>query len=192
MQWDRWRVPALLTGAAVVALALGIGAGTLYANMRQRAQDRAHLEERQTYLQSSLRNLNLGERFPDLALSDAATGSVVGPGEFLPNGGVAVVLSAECPSCYGALLELDAVVRENSPNALEVAVIVAGDSHDLQQFADSMGVSCRLFEDSEQKVLNEYGVLVFPAYFTIDSQRIVQAMGADASTRDALEDVIAL
>lgn len=192
MMLGRWKTAAVFIGAAAAALALGIGAGSIYADAKAKARERAKIEEKQAYLSATMRGIGIGQAFPQLSVRDPTTKKEVKIDEILPHGGLLVYVSADCPSCFDALLQLDSAIQAVSPAAKEVVVLAGGDTQELLSFSTAHAFSYPLLEDVDQVLMRQNHVLVFPAYFELDAQGVVVRMGADADKFVAFRELIAL
>lgn len=181
---------AIVAGASILALALGVAVGNIYAAAKRRSQEQARLDEKQQFLSSKMRDLKIGQPFPGFLIRNPEKNFTVRIEDILPDGGTLIYVAADCPSCFDAILRLDTALALEASTAKKVAVMAGGDARELLAFARSNGVGCSIYEDPERALMARYHVLVFPTYFNLDRGGVIRAIGADVESVESYRQLV--
>lgn len=185
-----WKRTAVLLAVAAVGITAGIALGNLYSGTRAVMEARAEADQLQQHLETNIRGIATGQRFPEVPLWDAQGRFGYHLDQLLPDGGIVYYLAAECGSCYAALANLAQAKKILGVNALPIVVVVEGDPAMVVEYVADNGYELDIYQDAEKRFSEIHGVVAFPAFFRIDGSGLVREFGTHVKRLDDVKVVI--
>lgn len=153
--------------------------GTAYGNRRiqhtrsQRAEEWAHIQAEE------MKGIAVGRAFPTVPLwSVDGTYAFNDPRELLPEGGMLVMLSADCSACIdiaSAFQEARNLMPESPPTI--VLVFEGSISSALLSSLRAHDVSLPVTVDAEEILIRIHNVKNLPSYFALDESGVLRFSG---------------
>ncbi len=169
---------------AVAAGVLGISLGGVYTKNRESAAAAEKLQAREQYLFSNIRGIEAGKPFPDIPLWKPDGVTAVQIRDLLPQGGLVIYTSGDCPSCIETVRGFGEAIRSAGDKVPPAVIVLEGDPARIMEFVAKESINVAVVRDSQQTLYKDYGVITFPTYFLLDEGEVIRSFGPMQGTSD--------
>jgi hypothetical protein len=153
--------------------------GSIIGTHRAESVANEYRSQLQQYLQDNVRGLEVGEGFPDIPVSAGSGDQEYSIHSLLPDGGLIVLIGADCPTCIEAVTEInDAISQAGVPP--QQVVLLADHNRDIERLLEEMaqrGITLPVYCDVQRTLRKDYHIATNPTFFRLNDQGALLEFG---------------
>jgi len=163
----------ILIGSVAVIAPLSWTAGEMFARRKAEAARRGEFEESRLTMEGQRAYFRVGSQFPSFSLLNAEDGSGSSLYGELPDGGIMIFVSPDCPNCEAIVQTIQAAIKRTTH--ARRAILVASDPIEvLREWRKQHDLDIPCFTDTDRFVESEYEYTVIPFMVLLTADHVVR------------------